>query len=63
MLLFNRGEDNVEIHMDRYFHLVVSAVRFPMMGPNQLADLLLYKPVSKSHTDILVSILKARKFA
>ncbi len=51
----DRGEDNVDIHMDRYLHLVVSAVRFPMMCPNQLADLLLYKPVSKSHTDILVS--------
>ena len=37
------------------FNLIVAYIRFPMMSPGQLANLLLFKQISKSCTDLLVS--------
>ena len=49
-----RGEENVEVHADHFIELLFQHIRFPMMSPVQLADLLLFKPISKSSTDLLV---------
>ena len=46
------GEENIDVHVDRYVHVLLPHIRFPMMSPAQLADLLL-NPLSQSHTVIL----------
>lgn len=52
------GEDNVDLHFDRHVKLLIPHVRFPMMTPSQLANLLL-DPLSKSHTEFLVDRIRA----
>ena len=52
------GEDNVDLHFDRHVKLLIPKIRFPMMTPSQLANLLL-DPLSKSHTDFLVDRIRA----
>jgi hypothetical protein len=51
------GEENVDLHFDRYVKLLIPQIRFPMMTQSQLADLLL-NPLSQSHTDFLVDKIR-----
>jgi hypothetical protein len=39
VFLIKRGEENVELHTDRYVHQLLQHVRFPMMSPCQVAIL------------------------
>ena len=50
-------EDESELlsETEEDFNLIVAYIRFPMMSPGQLANLLLFKQISKSCTDLLVS--------
>ena len=54
------GEENVDIHFDRYVNHLIPHIRFPMMTPAQLADLLL-NPLSKTHTELLVEKIRIGK--
>ncbi len=54
------GEDNVDMHFDRHVEAVLPHIRFPMMTPAQLADLLL-NPLSTTHTELLVSKIRTGK--
>jgi len=42
------GEENIELHLQRLTTATVSYIRFPMLTPSQLADLLL-SPLTKQH--------------
>jgi len=42
------GEENIDLHLERLTINTVSCIRFPMMTPSQLADLLL-SPLTKQH--------------
>jgi len=46
--MIKQGEDNIDLHMERLTFATVSCVRFPMMSPAQLADLLL-SPLTKRY--------------
>ena len=43
--------------MDQYVHILIPHVRFPMMAPSQLADLLL-SPISETHTEFIVAKIR-----
>ena len=47
------GEENISIHMERLTLSCMEHVRFPMMSPSQLADLLL-SPLITSHMEPMV---------
>ena len=47
------GENNIHLHMERLTQATVSCVRFPMMTPSQVADLLL-SPLTKHHMAFMV---------
>lgn len=51
------GEENIELHMDHFINNLLPHVRFPMMTPAQLADLLL-NPLSQTHTELLVERIR-----
>lgn len=51
------GEEHIDVHMNRYVDMLLPHVRFPMMTPAQLANLLL-NPLSKTHTGQLVEIIR-----
>ena len=53
--LFRREELDEDDEMETYFNLIVANIRFPMMSPGQLANLLLFTQISKACTDLLVS--------
>ena len=53
----NSGEEHIDLHMDAAISEVIQHVRFPMMTPAQLADLLL-SPLSQSHTEMLVDKIR-----
>jgi len=52
------GEENIAIHMERLTLACIEHVRFPMMSPSQLADLLL-SPLIIHHMEPLVSRMAA----
>lgn len=56
-ILTNSGEEHIDLHMDAAISEVIQHVRFPMMTPAQLADLLL-SPLSQSHTEMLVEKIR-----
>lgn len=47
-MMVKGGEENIDLHIERLTIATVSCVRFPMMTPSQLADLLL-SPLTKRH--------------
>ena len=51
------GEENIDLHLDHFVHVLLPLIRFPMMTPSQLADLLL-NPLSQSHTELLVERIR-----
>ena len=51
------GEENIELHLDNFIHVLLPLIRFPMMTPAQLADLLL-NPLSQTHTELLVERIR-----
>ena len=51
------GEENIELHMDHFIHVLLPLIRFPMMTPAQLADLIL-NPLSQTHTELLVERIR-----
>lgn len=51
------GEENIDLHLDHYVHVLLPLIRFPMMTPSQLADLLL-NPLSQTHTELLVERIR-----
>ena len=51
------GEENIDLHMDHFINNLLPHVRFPMMTPAQLADLLL-NPLSQTHTELLVERIR-----
>jgi len=46
--MYKNGEENIDLHMERLTFATMSYVRFPMMSPSQLADLLL-SPLTKRY--------------
>jgi len=52
------GEENVDIHFDHFVKLLMPQIRWPMMNPGQLANLLL-DPLSKSHMHLVVDRIRA----
>ena len=56
-IMLRDGEENVNLHFDKYVDLIIPHVRFPMMTLNQLADLLL-NPLSKSHEHLIVDRIR-----
>ena len=57
IILVKSGEENVDVHFDRYVDTLLHYVRFPMMTKSQLADLLL-SPLSKTHTHLIVERIR-----
>ena len=53
----SKTEENIELHMDHFINNLLPHVRFPMMTPAQLADLLL-NPLSQTHTELLVERIR-----
>jgi hypothetical protein len=53
------GEDEaiVEAHMDANVNALIPHVRFPMMMPSELADLLL-NPLAQSHMELIVEKIR-----
>ena len=51
------GEENIDLHLDHFVHVLLPLIRFPMMTPAQLADLIL-NPLSQSHTELLVERIR-----
>ena len=51
------GEENIDLHIDHYIRTLLIHIRFPMMTPAQLADLLL-NPLSQTHTELLVERIR-----
>ena len=51
------GEENIDLHLDHFIHVLLPLIRFPMMTPAQLADLLL-NPLSQTHTELLVERIR-----
>lgn len=51
------GENDIDLHLDRCIGALIPHIRFPMMTPSQLANLLL-NPLSKSHTELLVEKIR-----
>lgn len=56
-IMVQSGEENIDLHMDHYITVLLPHIRFPMMTPAQLADLLL-SPLSTSHTEFLVEKIR-----
>jgi len=56
--MVNRGEENISLHMERITLSCMEHVRFPMMSPAQLADLLL-SPLLSKHMDTMVTRMAA----
>ena len=54
----DRGEENINLHMERLTLQCMEHVRFPMMTPAHLADLLL-SPLISRHMDHMVSRMAA----
>jgi len=54
----DRGEENISIHMERLAISCLEHVRFPMMSPAQLADLLL-SPLISRHMGPMVARMRA----
>jgi len=54
----DRGEDNIGLHMERLTLACMGHVRFPMMSPSQLADLLL-SPLISCHMEAMVARMAA----
>jgi hypothetical protein len=54
-IMLNSGEDPV--HLDRYVHTLLPHIRFPMMTPAQLADLIL-NPLAETHMELLVEKIR-----
>ena len=52
------GEENVDLHFDKHVKLLMPHIRWPMMTPGQLANLLL-DPLSKSHMHLVVDRIRA----
>jgi len=52
------GEENIDLHMERLTSQAVELVRFPMMSPSQLADLLL-SPLTTTYMQLLVGRMQA----
>jgi len=52
------GEENIGIHMERLTHQTIELVRFPMMSPSQLADLLL-SPLTSAYMPLMVGRMQA----
>ena len=55
--MIESGEENIDLHLDHFVHILLPLVRFPMMTPAQLADLLL-NPLSQTHTELLVERIR-----
>ena len=51
--MVREGENNIHLHLERLTQATVSCVRFPMMTPSQVADLLL-SPLTKQHMGFMV---------
>ena len=56
-IMTNMGEENISIHFDRYVELLIPNIRFPMMSPSQLADLIL-NPLAQTHMELLVEKIR-----
>merc|ERR1712136_222577 len=56
-LMVELGEENIELHLDHFITELLPKIRFPMMTPAQLADLLL-NPLSQTHTELLVERIR-----
>ena len=56
-LMIELGEENIDLHLDHFINVLLSRIRFPMMTPSQLADLLL-NPLSQTHTELLVERIR-----
>ena len=56
--MMERGEENISRHMERITLSCMEHVRFPMMSPDQLADLLL-SPLLSSHMETMVARMAA----
>ena len=56
-LMIELGEENIDLHMDHFIAVLLARIRFPMMTPAQLADLLL-NPLSQTHTELLVERIR-----
>lgn len=52
-LMIELGEENIDLHLDHFIAMLLPRIRFPMMTPAQLADLLL-NPLSQTHYQIKV---------
>ena len=52
------GEENISIHMERLTLTCMEHVRFPMMSPSQLADLLL-SPLTTHHMETMMQRMAA----
>ena len=57
-IMTSSGEENIDLHIDHFVHNLLPQIRFPMMNPYQLADLLL-NPLSKSHMELMVEKITA----
>lgn len=57
-IMESSGEENIDYHFDRYVNAVMPYVRFPMMTPNQLVELLLH-PLSQTHQSLIVDKIRA----
>ena len=56
--MIEAGEENISLHMDRLTGKCLEHVRFPMMSPAQLSDLLL-SPLITSHMESMVTRMRA----
>lgn len=56
-ILTRAGEEHIDLHMNHLVQTLLPYIRFPMMTPSQLADLLL-NPLSKSHMELLVEKIR-----
>ena len=56
-LMVELGEENIELHLDHFITELLPRIRFPMMTPAQLADLLL-NPLSQTHTELIVERIR-----
>ena len=56
--MMEHGEENISLHMERITLSCMEHVRFPMMSPAQLADLLL-SPLLSSHMETMVARMAA----
>jgi len=56
--MIDKGEENIDIHMERLTQQTVEHVRFPMMSPSQLADLLL-SPLTTDYMLLMMGRMQA----